>query len=147
PGPDTILGFSTTTVGAAQIEDNLSSNFSETGNWTSQPGGVLGHNDSYSGGPSYYPNDVATWTFTGLTPNSWFNVAASWPTNNYAYSSPFSVLDGGQLISTQTIDQRNAPADFSDNGAMWKNLGLFYVTGGTLTVQLSHVGYYTPAVL
>ena len=103
---------------------------------------MLGDNYSQNSG-GYNNSETATWTFTGLTPGSYYRVAASWPTNNFAYSSAFSVIEGGDLISTANVDQTRATlAHFTDtSGVSWKTLGLFYVSSSTLTVQLKPVHY------
>ena len=140
--PSGTVGFSQTSVGARQTIDNSSAGFSETGTWTSEPDGVLGDNYSQNAG-GYFDTDSATWTVTGLTPGSYYRVAASWPANNVANASAFSVTEGGNLISTINVDQTQPPADYTDtSGVSWKTLALFYVTSSTLTVQLKPQSTY-----
>ncbi len=95
-------------------------------------------------------SEVATWTFTGLTAGL-YQVSATWLANaTNATDTPFSIFDGGTLLATIDINQESAPADFSTNDAgdilpvgdpgvtlTWETLGLFNVTGTTLTVELS----------
>ncbi|MCP4468205.1 MAG: DUF5011 domain-containing protein, partial [Halieaceae bacterium] len=83
----------------------------------------------------------ASWTFTGL-PADRYQVAATWAykyNNNYnAQDAPFTLSDGaGGVLSTQIVNQKNAPAEFEDGGYFWNTLDTVEVTGGTLVVTLS----------
>ncbi len=145
-GADGILGYSQASQGAPLTEDASSAGFSLSGPWSTQPGGVLGHNYAQSNATTSTPA-TATWTFSGLTPGSYFQVAISWPANNFARSSQFSVLDGGQLLAPSTnVNQTQPPADFTAAGASWKSLGIFYVASGTLTVQVTQPSSGYPVV-
>jgi autotransporter-associated beta strand protein/parallel beta-helix repeat protein len=134
-GADGALGFGTGASGPAQIIDDRDPGFSDTGLWSQQGGAGLNNNYTQSNGGN---NDVATWTFSGLTPGTFYQVAATWPAQSFASGSYFAVLDGGQTVSSTIVDQRTAPADFTDAGAAWKTLGVFYVSGSTLVVNLTH---------
>src|SRR5205807_6312537 len=84
-----------------------------------------------------------TYTFS-VTPG-WYQVAATWPPTGGDNYSAYTVFDGNP-ITTVTVDQTQAPADFSAAGASWKTLGNFYITGGTLVVQLSRSPSSYPVV-
>ena len=138
-GPDGILGFSTTPIGAARvIDDSSSSGFSTTGTWT-QTTAAAADNGEYllaAPGPG---NDVATWSFTGLTKGATYAVAATWPSLSYsgAASAPFTVIDGSQVILLADESQINAPS--GSGKPPWQTLGYFVSSGGALTVQLSNL--------
>jgi hypothetical protein len=80
----------------------------------------------------------ATWTFTGLTPGL-YRVSATWLTaSNRATNAPYTILQGTTVLGTAAINQRVAPAGFTDSGATWQDLGGPYqVTGTTLTIKLT----------
>ncbi|HEX8200561.1 MAG TPA: hypothetical protein VF590_08740, partial [Isosphaeraceae bacterium] len=82
--------------------------------------------------------DVATWTFSGLTPGR-YRVSATWtPYTNRATDTPFTVLDGGTPLGTVRVNQKLTPDDFSDQGLGWEDLGGPYSTSGTtLVVRLT----------
>ncbi len=138
-GPDGILGFSTTPIGAAQvIDDSSPTGFSTTGSWT-QTTAAAAENGEYllaAPGPG---NDVATWSFTGLKKGATYAVAATWPSLSYsgAASAPFTVIDGSQVIFLAGESQINAPS--GSGTPPWQTLGYFVSSGGTLTVQLSNL--------
>ena len=54
-----------------------------------------------------------------------------------ADNAPYTILNNGANLGFLRVDQQEAPNDFSANGASWKDLGSFVVSGGTLQVQLS----------
>lgn len=85
----------------------------------------------------------ATWTFTNLTPGR-YRVSATWSADpNRASNAPFSIYNGTALnllpLATVFVDQEQAPSDFTDAGAGWKNLGSgpFLITANSLTVRLT----------
>ena len=131
-GTDAVLGFSTATTGPTQIiDDSSSTGFSLSGSWVQQTGaGLNGEYEQSNGGN----DDLATYSVSGLTPGTWYQVAATWPANNFAAGTHVAVRDGNQLLSSLTLDQRPAPSDFTDAGVGWKTLGIFYVTTGNLTI-------------
>ena len=83
----------------------------------------------------------ATWTFTGLVPGQ-YRISATWNDNpKGATSVAYTILDGTKALSTVTLNQRQAPADLTDAGRAWKDLGnlgtLYYIRSNTLVVSLS----------
>jgi fimbrial isopeptide formation D2 family protein/uncharacterized repeat protein (TIGR01451 family) len=81
--------------------------------------------------------DTAAWTFSGL-PSGQYRVSATWLSGtSRASNAPYTLLgiDGGP--QTFPVNQKAAPDDRSDQGAMWEDLGTFGISGGTLTVRLS----------
>ena len=139
-GADGLLGFSTEPVVPAQIVDDGDPGYSLTGTCTHQTGaGLNADYDSFN----YYDSGTATWTITGLTPGQFYQVAATWPADGNAYFSSYAIYDGSAYVTTVTVDQRSVPADFSDAGVSWKDLGIYYATGDTLVVCLTHNPYYS----
>src|SRR5262249_5727855 len=63
------------------------------------------------------------------------------PFELWATNAPFTIYNGaavGSGLATVPVDQTAAPADFTDAGVGWKDLGGPYaITGTTLTVRLS----------
>ncbi|MGA2256316.1 MAG: right-handed parallel beta-helix repeat-containing protein, partial [Thermoguttaceae bacterium] len=128
-GLDGVLGYSTANIGSPlSIDYTSSSGFTLTGSWSSQNG--------YPSTPAGDGSATAAWTFSGLTLGATYEVTTSWPGNNgnLAYDAPFTVLDGGQIVGYQRVDEG------STSSAV---LGAFQVTGTTLTVMLSNNAYST----
>lgn len=82
---------------------------------------------------------MATWTFTDLDAGT-YRVSATWDAF-YAYpqasNAPFTIsgIDGGPV--TVNIDQRVNPDDFTFQGEAFEDLGVFTLSGSTITVSLS----------
>jgi hypothetical protein len=69
-----------------------------------------------------------------------YRVSATWTASaDRASDAPFTVLNGITTLASVRVNQRLAPADLSDHGAMWEDLGTFTISAGTLTVRLSNV--------
>ncbi len=137
-GPDSVLGYSTASDGAAQIIDNSSpSGFTTTGIWSVQAGG---YNGTYLEKTSADPSASATWTFTGLTPGQYYTVAATWDSSFSRSSARYFVRDQEGVALEVLIDQRDAPDDFSASGAIWENLGVVRMPGTTLIVTFDSAG-------
>ncbi len=126
------------------VDDSSGSGFGTTAGWTAASGqGYLGTVRFASAGTG---SAVATWTFNGLVPGASYHVAATWSKDvNRATNAPYSVYNGAaipaNLIATTLLNQQQAPADFTDLGAIWEDLGGRTYTvgaGGTLTVTLNN---------
>lgn len=122
-------------TGVITIIDNGDAGFSTVGTWAVWSGYQGDTHQAAAGNGS----NVATWNFSGLQPG-YYRVSATWPPHtNRATNSPFSVLQGGQLLGTVTVNQQLAPNDFSDAGASWEDLGGPYgITGSSLEVRLTN---------
>ncbi|TWU08836.1 hypothetical protein CA54_40730 [Symmachiella macrocystis] len=117
---------------------NGESGFSTTGHDIWAPYKTGGYQGDYQSGltyPGQSPN--ASWTFD-LEPGE-YEVAATWEGNVYqATDAPYTVLDGSTSLATIDVNQSVNPNDFTDEkGVIWENLGVFTITGNTLTVQLT----------
>lgn len=127
-----------------EIVDDGDPGFSTTGTW------------QYAAGPSfseYFESDthfrfgspgdnVASWTFSGLSPGQ-YRISATWVAHlNRATDAQYQVGDGSTVWSTVTVNQEIAPGDLSDDGALWEDLGAasYAVTGGTVVVSLLGTG-------
>ncbi len=93
----------------------------------------------------------AVWTFTGLVPGQ-YRISTTWNENpKGATNSAYTVLDGNKALTTVQLDQRQAPADLSDAGRSWRDLGrlgtLYYVRSKTLVVALGLAGVNGPVDL
>ena len=133
------------------ILDNGDSGFTQTGfvyHKSSQVGAAMGgdvHHLRQGSG-------VATWTFTDLESGE-YRVAATWAgkyDNRYnAIDAPFSIENGsGSVLASTTVNQQNAPSEFTYEGYSWDTLGTASISGGTLVVNLgvgSASNWYTVA--
>jgi hypothetical protein len=81
--------------------------------------------------------NTATWTFTALPPGT-YRVSATWFGHPLgATDAPFTVLDGAAPLATMRVNQKQAPAGFTDAGALWQDVGVFTISSGALVVFLS----------
>ena len=133
------------------IRDNGDSGFTQTGfvyHKSSQVGAAMGgdvHHLRQGSG-------VATWTFTDLESGE-YRVAATWAgkyDNRYnVIDAPFSIENGsGSVLASTTVNQQNAPSEFTYEGYSWDTLGTASISGGTLVVNLgvgSVINWYTVA--
>ncbi len=138
-GTGTGGGTGTVTTPVVIYADDRGSDWSTVGNWgnTVEPGLY------YGGGHSFLPLagaalDVATWTFSNLTPGL-YRVSATWRGDtNRATNAPFTVLDGNNPLATVVVNQQQSPSGLFDAGFNWSDLGGPYtITGSTLVVKLS----------
>jgi hypothetical protein len=124
------------TVASSQIIDNGQTGFSLVGAWSKS------NSEGYDGDIHFHAkgtgSQVARWTFD-VTPGR-YRVSATWSVNtNRATDSPFTIWDGTTVIGAVDVNQRQAPNDFTDEGASWEDLGGPYnITGSSLVVQLSN---------
>ena len=81
--------------------------------------------------------DQATWTFT-VTPGRYRVSATWWAHPNRARNAPYTVYDGASALATVPVNQELTPADFTDLGVGWHDIGGTHdVTGTQLRVVLS----------
>src|SRR5262249_38544490 len=101
------------------VDDGNAGCHAVSGTWpTSTLGGFQGDSRYHDAGTGA---NVATWPFT-VNPGR-YRISATWPAAaNRASNSPFTVLDGTTPLGTQALNQRQAPNDFSDNGANWEDI-------------------------
>ena len=72
-----------------------------------------------------------------VTPGQ-YQVAITWTADaDRATNASYSIYDGDVLLGRVTVNQQQAPSGFTDQGANWKALGTFNITGNSLTVKLS----------
>ncbi|MCK4661139.1 MAG: right-handed parallel beta-helix repeat-containing protein, partial [Phycisphaerae bacterium] len=134
-GSDDILGFVMAPIGSAQIIDDGETGFSLSGTW-SDVSGDGGYDDDYQ--ESTAPDGVASWTFSGLTPGSTYQLAATWRgQSGNTREAWYRVYEEGTVVSRRKVDQYYAPEDFTDGGVDWEALGYFEASGSTLEVRLS----------
>ena len=77
---------------------------------------------------------IATWTFTDL-PVGYFDVYVTWSPQPGAATAQYVVNTGSN--TDISVNQSIGPNDYQSAGVFWQHLGVFQVTSGTLTVQLS----------
>ncbi|QDV49759.1 golvesin C-terminal-like domain-containing protein [Gimesia fumaroli] len=145
------------------IVDNGDSAFTITGDWPYHPAGTaaitngIGFEDDIHTVAGTTPTGVgpaqAFWEFFGLTPGQ-YRVSVTWPVSTnpgivaqVATDTPFTVFDGAQTdigttavdLGTSDLNQQIAPNDFSVDGAVWEDLGVFTINSRTLTVMLTNL--------
>lgn len=83
----------------------------------------------------------AIWSFDGLSAGL-YRFSATWPDGlddlHNATDAPFSVFDGGNLLSTVSLDQRHGPDDFTDDGIIWEDIGVFNIQTHSAEVILTN---------
>ena len=117
------------------IVDDGDAGYSASSSWTTYTGvGAQGDFDYKAVGSGV---EAATWTLSGLAPGEYW-VSVTWnPYSNRALDAPYTVLDGDTELGTVTVDQRQAPAGFVEDGVAWQDLGSYSISGDTLLVRLS----------
>ena len=137
-GPTGQLDFRTI-PGLPRIIDDGDTGFSASG-WTETVDALAFARDVRTADPTGGPR-TATYSFTGLAPGQ-YRVAATWTAGpNRASNVLYTIRDGSNVLATGRFSQQTAPADFSDAGFMWRNLGGLHLLQGTaLTVELSTDG-------
>ncbi len=142
-GADGVLGYSTATIGPAQIFDDSDPSFQTSGSWTTVSGSDVGGSDHQSDGGG---GDTATWTLSGLTPGKEYQIAVTWPVSSSSGPTRYAVLNGGATSGSIDVDQRSAPADFTASGVPWKTVGTFTASTSTLVVTEIQISYVHPFV-
>ena len=114
--------------------DDVAPAFTTVGSWGVDGGGYGGLNHYHAAGTG---SNQANWT-TNLRPGQ-YRVSVTWlAAGNRATDAPFTVFDGSTPLATVRVNQQQTPADFTEGGLGWKDLGTFTITGNTLVVQLSN---------
>lgn len=131
------------TIGQVQVIDNSNKGFNVAPNtvtgWPKGTAGYLGDARTNAAGTGTH---TATWTFSGLKAGK-YQVAVSFPADAasiQAAAAPFTVYNGsasGKKLGTVLVNQAAAPDDFQDRGASWEQLGVFTISGSTLSVRLT----------
>jgi hypothetical protein len=134
-GTDNLFGVTRDPSDSARmIDDGDAVGFVLAGGWSTGSGGV-GGDFRDSGSPNF--SDTASWTFSGLEPDKFYQIAVTWPASaTAATNAPFAVLDGSRTLQTITLNQQLAPDHFTDAGTTWHILGNFRTTGTSLNVLL-----------
>jgi hypothetical protein len=124
------------TTAATTLVDDGDANYVESGS------GWLGWNENAFNGDIRYhaagtDGAAATWDFDNLDTSLSYRVLVTWsPSFNRAQDSPFSVLDGSQVLNTTRLNQQFAADDVQIDGRGWESLGVFQASSGSLSVQL-----------
>ncbi|MEM7316932.1 MAG: malectin domain-containing carbohydrate-binding protein, partial [Planctomycetota bacterium] len=119
--------------------DDSDTGFNLIGDWT------LATGDGYQGG--YYveidggDDEVASWTFDGLTPGDSFELFVTFPFGNFASEATYQLIDGGQVVETMTTNQRRqSPNDVTFDDTGWRRLVTFEAQSDSVTLQLLSTG-------
>jgi uncharacterized protein (DUF1800 family) len=120
-----------------RIVDDTDSGFSTVGTWTLSPGpGFQGGQTAIASGSGA---NTATWTFSGLVPGQ-YRVSATWgPGPSAADNTPYTILDGSNVLGTVAVNQQVAPSTFVDANQSWQDLGggVYAITGSSLVVSVA----------
>ncbi|MDA0281813.1 MAG: choice-of-anchor D domain-containing protein [Planctomycetota bacterium] len=143
-GPFNITLTGNITTNAVQILDNGDAGYTPSSDEVTFTGqgfqGDVGEDSSQ--GTAATP---ATWAFSNLVSGGVYRVSATWTEfSNRATDAPYTISGlvtgvGGGAGGMVTVDvnQRVAPNDRVDQGTSFEDLGVFTLTGTTLTVSLS----------
>jgi hypothetical protein len=123
------------TVAAARIIDNGDEGFSTVGAWLPFAGQGFNNDVQYAAGGG--GSQIATWSFPVSAGQ--YQVAVTWTTHeNRATNAPYTVSQGAMTLVSESVDQEQAPNDFTDMGVGWRNLGgTLNLSAGTLVVRLT----------
>ena len=115
------------------------------------PGWTTTENWSYWTGQGYdgdvhqaeAADTTATWSFSNLDPNEYYQVEATWTTNgpvassNRADNAPYTIT-GGAVSVPVYVNQKLAPVGVNADNGTWQELGVYEPTSGTLAVTLAN---------
>jgi|GEM_PF-1695828 len=129
----TVLGATAAPV--VLTMDDGAAGFSTVGNWYTQTdGGREGdYRFAYKGNGSM----TATWDFTGLPAGTYRVYASYTAAAANSTNAPYSIYNGGALLTTQRVNQQVLPATLID-GTRYQLLGTFTITGSQLVVRLNN---------
>ncbi|MCU0879889.1 MAG: choice-of-anchor D domain-containing protein [Pirellulaceae bacterium] len=123
-----------TTV-VTQVLDDGSTGHSVSGSWNRTTGN--GYGSDVLTAKKGTGSITSTWSFTSL-PSGTYKIWATWTkAKSNASNAPFQLYNGDELVSSTSVNQRNAPPSTID-GTDWKYLGVVTVTGGVLKVELNN---------
>jgi hypothetical protein len=81
----------------------------------------------------------ATWAFSGLEAGATYKVDVTWKVvNGAATNAPFTVLEGATVVGSRSLNQSVAPNDFTVDTSAWEGLGIYTLSGSTLSVKLNN---------
>jgi len=125
------------------VMDNTSNGFATTFTGGNTTEGFLS-GIKYSSPSAGAAGELATWSFTDV-PGGRYRVLSTWSTNaNRTQAAPYSVWDGAAQLGSSRVNQEAAPnrgfgGDMTADGAAWRNLGVYTVSGGAIQVQVQGV--------
>jgi len=104
-------------------------------------GWVVETNDAYQGSSQIHDGGdgsaIARWEFPGLPPG-WYDVRVTWHEDDaLTTEAPFTIYEGTENRGDFMVDQQTAPDGEVIGGRPWKSLGIFSITTGTMTVELT----------
>jgi len=142
-GDETAYDEVTITVEAETtfVIDNGDAGYTEYGGgfWWHGTGGYLNDQAGNADGIDAY----AEFEFTDLTPGAYYVRTTYVNSGNRNQYVPYIVYDGttaGTELGTVYVDQKySTPSGYSYDGANWDELGVFTITGTTLTVVIDVV--------
>jgi hypothetical protein len=127
-------------VGAAatvQVLDNGDAGFSTSGTWGFHSAAGYGFGSDIHYAAAGAGQDVASWAFN-VSPGR-YRISVTYRAEfNRATDAPYTVLSGATALATVRVNQRQAPADFTDGGAAWKDLGVFDLSAAQLIIRLAN---------
>ena len=120
------------------LVDNGDDGYRESGGgWTTAaaPGAFQGQYRRHA--PQDFPQDTATWQFTGLTAG-WFQLQVAWlPSPDRSVQAVYTCYDGDAAEGTYPLNQQAAPSGAAFGGCAWQSLATVWLNGPTASVSLS----------
>ncbi len=114
------------TAAATRIIDNGDEGFSTVGTWHPFTGQGLNNDVQYAAGGG--GSQIASWSFPVAAGQ--YQVAVTWTTHaNRATNAPYTVSQGAATLFSGTVNQEQAPSDFTDAGVEWRILGTVTALG------------------
>ncbi|MFT5126802.1 MAG: parallel beta-helix repeat protein, partial [Rhodothermales bacterium] len=130
-GSDDTRGYDASEVGLAQILAPA-----VTGSWTLLNNG--GRDGDYYRAEAGVGESVATWTMSGLTPGSVYEVSVTWFPVASTGLARHQVFEGGELVTFREFFQSSSPNDFDADGSAWERIAYVVPSGDTLTLRLDN---------
>ncbi len=148
---DNLNRLTHTVLPAADTMGTTIDNSDASGFWTNGSWSTVG-SQIVASGSAGSPDATATWEFTDLDSDKYYEVFVSWTADaSYATDAPFSIYDGnidsdddGEVDSgistfeTIDVDQTDSSADSKLLGSGWLRLGTYAVDSSTLSVLLTN---------
>jgi uncharacterized protein (DUF2141 family) len=123
---------------SVQILDNGDVGYT-AGDFVTFTGQGFGNDVDVDALPNTGGGTPATWTFNNLVSGGVYRVSTTWTQfSNRATDAPYTIT-GTTGDTTIDVNQELAPDDFTDQGFVFEDLGIFTLTGTTLTVSLGDV--------
>lgn len=125
----------------ATVVDDGDAGFSLSGEGWKPIANSVGYRADFTYRSSLPDSSVsARWTFADVQPGSYRVFVTYKAYSLLSNQVPYTIMDGGAVVGSTTVNQRAEPMDNTYDGRNWSLLGEFPVQEGTLTVALMPQG-------